>query len=124
MDALKVFSAEGPDAPVSPYDSEGITPFGAERLAEWNDWVEGSTEESWSKEDQAEADAIAAMAVYADDGWQQHFMRRLAADTKMADIDWQCPEITKLRAEVEGRFGLSEMMDREMEWRRGLTGSK
>ena len=91
-----------------------------EYLSKWNRFVESSDLDDWDEDDQTDADAIAAAAMFMEDGWQWHFMRRMIADACGEKIDWQNPEITKFKAEVEGKYALSELLDRELEWRKNL----
>lgn len=106
-------------------DPQELDDFGAviddEYLSKWNAFVESSDLDDWDEDDQAEADAIAASAVFTEDGWQRHFMRRMISETGEFEVDWQNPEITKFKAEVEGKPAVSEMIDRELEWRKGLN---
>jgi hypothetical protein len=91
-----------------------------EYLSKWNSFVESSDLDDWDEDDQADADAIAATAMFTEDGWQRHFMRRMITDAYGEKIDWQNPEITKFKAEVEGKPAISEMLDRELAWRENL----
>ena len=48
-------------------------------------------------------------------------MRRMISELGELDIDWQNPEITKFKAEVEGKPAVSEMIDRELAWRKTMN---
>ena len=61
------------------------------------------------------------MAVFTEDGWQKHFMRHMISDIGGLEIDWQNPEISKFKAEVEGKPAISELIDRELDWWKNMN---
>ena len=97
-------------------DFQGI--MDEDYLRRWNKAVENAEMEDWDEDDQADAESISAMAVFTEDGWQKHFMRRMISDIGGLEIDWQNPEISKFKAEVECKPAVSELIDRELEWQK------